>query len=382
MNRVPRRALELSILLGIALVLVLLVSRVLRWGAGFDMREAGVHLAPRLHDHESMMVDRPHFVADVMADPGSVERVRRYRYSTNSHALRGPEIQPIKPPGTLRVLAAGDCVAFGVGVADHETWPAVLEALLAERMPGREIEVINAGLPGVLPMEITQRLRDEWMAFEPDLVLFAPGTESALGPEHTGADGGVRNRLEEHEYQRLLDFYRDALRQAADSSRQRGIGLVYVTPTFNSFGWPDIERWVQRMHEVGEEQGVPVLDSWALIRQLEAREGLVFEDAGAVHRLLSFQGGQREVLFETPFEGQDNRYHVAPEIYRWLDEHPEVELAYGIDENHPNARGQRAIAQAMFQLIEAEGLLEPAPPAPPSAPPSSPPGPQLGSPPG
>jgi len=68
-----------------------------------------------------------------------------HRVRVNSHGLRGREIGP-KRPGVVRVLALGDSLTYGQGVADDETLPAQLESFLNARDPrGRTWEVVNAG---------------------------------------------------------------------------------------------------------------------------------------------------------------------------------------------------------------------------------------------
>ena len=58
--------------------------------------------------------------------------------------LRGPDRPQTPPRGTTRILALGDSFTFGQGVGDTETYPAVLERLLASR---GAYDVLNAGVP-------------------------------------------------------------------------------------------------------------------------------------------------------------------------------------------------------------------------------------------
>jgi len=69
----------------------------------------------------------------------------QHRVRVNSHGLRGREIGP-KRPGVVRVLALGDSLTYGQGVADDRTLPAQLESFLNARdAGGRTWEVVNAG---------------------------------------------------------------------------------------------------------------------------------------------------------------------------------------------------------------------------------------------
>ncbi len=64
----------------------------------------------------------------------------------NAHGFRGAEFAIPKPAGTFRILAVGDSVTFGFGVAEEAAFPSLLASSL--QAPGQTVEVINAGLPG------------------------------------------------------------------------------------------------------------------------------------------------------------------------------------------------------------------------------------------
>jgi hypothetical protein len=83
-----------------------------------------------------------------MMVPGETHYTYHHPVHVNALGLRGREVGP-KQPGTLRLLALGDSLVYGQGVADDETLPAYLEAQL-NLLPGaagegRRWEVINAG---------------------------------------------------------------------------------------------------------------------------------------------------------------------------------------------------------------------------------------------
>jgi lysophospholipase L1-like esterase len=86
----------------------------------------------------------------------------------NAHGFRGAEFSQ-KTPGVARVLAVGDSVTFGYGVAESEVFHAQLAARRNDR--GARVEVINAGLPGAGLPYYYHLLRRQCAALEPDLVL-------------------------------------------------------------------------------------------------------------------------------------------------------------------------------------------------------------------
>lgn len=87
----------------------------------------------------------------------------------NQQGFRGPPVEIPKPEGTRRVLALGDSVTMGTGVAHDQTWSAYLEQRLNE--PQRPVEVINTGLPALDLAQIELELREHWSRFQCDEVV-------------------------------------------------------------------------------------------------------------------------------------------------------------------------------------------------------------------
>lgn len=92
----------------------------------------------------------------------------------NSLGTRGPEFQPAKPEGVVRILSVGDSKTFGWGLTEAETYSARLQVLLQERVgKERRIEVINAGVNAWSYPQIKLFLREYGYAWQPDFVLLA-----------------------------------------------------------------------------------------------------------------------------------------------------------------------------------------------------------------
>ena len=84
----------------------------------------------------------------------------------NSLGLRGPELGE---RAATRIVAIGDSVTFGFGVAEGEAWPARLEHALRAR--GDDVEVLNAGVSGAGLKGYVSVLRKRCSQLEPDLVV-------------------------------------------------------------------------------------------------------------------------------------------------------------------------------------------------------------------
>ena len=88
---------------------------------------------------------------------------------TNSYSLRGPDPVIPKPPGVLRILMLGDSFTFGFPVRDEETFSFLVERGL--KAQGYPVEVINGGVSGYSPVLEYLSLRDQFLRFDPDLVV-------------------------------------------------------------------------------------------------------------------------------------------------------------------------------------------------------------------
>ncbi len=109
---------------------------------------------------------------------------------TNSFGYRTSEFTVEKLPGQIRVLCIGGSTTFQ-GSRNHLTYPALLEGLLAERYPGRDIEVLNLGISGTNSeywlkddedSRLPGRLRiDRLLELDPDLVIQYNGANDIVG---------------------------------------------------------------------------------------------------------------------------------------------------------------------------------------------------------
>jgi len=81
----------------------------------------------------------------------------------------------------LRVVAVGSSSTEGTGASGpSKTYPAQLDAILKQRLPGAQIEVINKGIGGETAAGTLARLDRDVLSFHPDLVIWQLGTNDAL----------------------------------------------------------------------------------------------------------------------------------------------------------------------------------------------------------
>ncbi len=361
MNAKPRprsrKLIEAALMLAIVVVIALIVVRVVRFaGTGEAVSAMGVDYSePNLRGLRVRVPGRPHFIPDYIEAPESIGRWVTFSLDTNSRGLRGPEFEDPKPDGTYRVICAGECVTFGIGVEGKQTYPHILGKLLDRTYPDRGVEVLNGGKPASHD-QIADRVEQEFVHYSPDLVVFGPGANTVFLPSHVGF-GPTRVELSEEEYAQEMLSFRGSVTRVVDLARSHGFELVFVTPTVNSFFYPDGLRWSDELVSIGEEFGVPTVDTSELFGRVERERGLVLETVQGNQRLVGGDGGEGRVLLEVPFDDAGNTRYVMPEIYAYLDEHPRVAPALSIDENHPNPDGHALIAEAIHDAIVDTGWL-------------------------
>ncbi|NLN92301.1 MAG: hypothetical protein GX130_03195 [Candidatus Hydrogenedens sp.] len=105
-------------------------------------------------------------------------------FRTNSLGYRDQERDIPKPEGTFRILCIGDDSTVK-GKDNNSTYPALLEEHLRDLLPEQKIEVLNAGISGIDSSGQLLRFFD-YMALDPDLILFQPGSSDLLNLYHTG----------------------------------------------------------------------------------------------------------------------------------------------------------------------------------------------------
>lgn len=118
----------------------------------------------------------------------------------NSAGWRGKEFAPVKPEGTVRVLAVGDSYVFGKAVNDEDVFLAQLEQML-NREGGKRYETINTGHDGMNTYEAFRYFEErKMMELNPDFVVlgFTVGNDAELSYYNNRAI--LRNRLRDESW--------------------------------------------------------------------------------------------------------------------------------------------------------------------------------------
>ena len=105
-------------------------------------------------------------------------------YFFSAHPGRGTSRQQSffmpKPPGTLRIMLAGESAARGYPYALPLTAGSFLETMLEDVRPGTDVEVINMGTTAVASFPVYDMVRQA-MPYQPDLVIVYAGNNEFFG---------------------------------------------------------------------------------------------------------------------------------------------------------------------------------------------------------
>jgi len=103
-----------------------------------------------------------------------VPGARRGAISFNSHGFRSPELATPKPETTIRLAFLGSSTTYDQGPTE-QTWPHLTVEHLKARLPGCEIDYLNAGVPGFSTASTRKYFEHHVVPHDPDVVVVLPG---------------------------------------------------------------------------------------------------------------------------------------------------------------------------------------------------------------
>jgi acyl-CoA thioesterase I len=147
----------------------------------------------------------------------------------------------------LRVIAVGSSSTYGIGASSRsKTYPAQLEALLRERLPNIDVNVLNLGVSGETSASAAHRISAEIMQLDPGLVIWQAGS----------IDGITKTPIGEFE---------NTIRQTLRLLKARKIDTVLIDGQWT----PELDKSSHykatnsALARIGAEEGVPLVSRYA-----------------------------------------------------------------------------------------------------------------------
>lgn len=247
----------------------------------------------------------------------------------NERGLRDRPILP-KAEGEYRILALGDSVTFGWGVAQDQIFTSRLEQLLQGRLQ-RPVRVINSGVGAYNTVQEVTYFKQEGITFQPDLVMLtyvANDIEENKKPFDPWSTGSLRGKSFPDMTITLLGklwFYRLAHHtyRYALSEQLKGQSS---NPLQGGEGWSHSMSALGELAAICDEHKIPLI---------------VFFRRSRV--------GENNPLFEDVAR----HVHGAPvkDMGPWFEGLDELSLVNSKVDGHPNAEGHRVMAERMADEI-------------------------------
>jgi len=275
-----------------------------------------------------------------------------------------------KPPGRFRIVVLGDSVTIGMGVADDQSFPAQVETLLRQRVRGRDLDVVNLGVPGYDTRQEVGLLRRRVAELKPDLVLvgfYSNDVPDILEGEATPA--GTPIPASQQRAGQVLHM--DSTSPSFADRYLRKSRIIFIAGrTFNrarGAGESGMARLSIEMDMVQGKHSPQIDRAWSKIEtELQTLRTLArssgFECAIVAlppRELITGQYGGSAYLSQLHAVADPLGFPVIDPIPAMLATQAGRDGLYiPYDRNHPNAIGHRAIAEAIASSIAftAEGF--------------------------
>ena len=287
-------------------------------------------LLPNLDNATVVAPDRPHDPSEVRAKDKfeRITRLRTFYVSTNSIGLRSPEIRSKKPE--IRIVCLGDSVTFGWGVAEEDSYPRLLENILAQE--GYDVEVINAGVPAMKPNHIAKWSEQHLRDLNPDIILIA------RRPDHGTPNPYVA--------------FQDAISKIIHMNLAP-VGLIL--PPLSTFDVRGNKNYERESKELQQRISIPTLELTPSFRNHPEYSGVILQERNGHQEMISVRDGTLITSGVAP-PLQPGVSPLASEIVQAFEEHSSLQEALFFDGGHPDKQGFALFAKEVATFVKKHFL--------------------------
>ena len=224
----------------------------------------------------------------------SLRRLRGATVRINSLGLRGPDVAPVRPAGTTRLLFLGDSVTYGGSYVDEEEVLSSVAAAEMRRSGFSSVEALNAGVNAWGPANILGFVETAGGFDSTAWIVIAVDDDFRREKTHIGEvpyfNIAPRTALEEiavlgayrlltayklpkpaEDEHRLAEMNLDHYRSIVEAGRQRGSSVLLVWhPDANGLRGGQ-QRNRSALLDMAARNGAPALD---LATAYDTRDGL------------------------------------------------------------------------------------------------------------
>ena len=290
----------------------------------------GAHLLlPNLQGATVVAPDRPHDPSELQnsESKAKIKRLRQFEVTTNVSGFRATNPFPDQAP---RILAVGDSVTFGWGVAENESYPYLLGEALG-------VSIENAGVPAMKPNHIANWLKSNMDQFQTiETVLFA-----------RRIDWGQPNPWESY-----FKAIQDSINATANAK------FVLVLPPISTFDPRGLLNQKEELQKLKKRfPDLPILELTPAFRKAAPPKGIRLAIEGPEQRLIDNQSNQTILSAKSP-PIQPGSPALASEITDYFEAHPSISEPLFFDGGHPTAEGFQVFASEVHDFLISNQLFQ------------------------
>lgn len=278
----------------------------------------------------------------------------------NSDGFREDEISESKPANACRIMVLGDSLTWGQGLAVEERYTDLLEGMLQERYPQKQIEVLNFGIQGLSTLEERDFLSQYKRRVEPDQVVVGfcyndpqPHSqdyrdEKALyNQRHPFIATGLPAFMEKIYLKQLAERYRAGLETLLIRLNIIPDWTVGLDRTYQ----PDSKEWraftgaLADIKQISDEAGLPSPLFAVLSQGSYPDQPVNLSDPDSYQQyILKWSGQAEQAAAQAGFQA----FNAWDEIGSTFANEP---MGINALDGHPNAKANQVYAEKLFTIL-------------------------------